>query len=286
MTIQGVAWEDLSVLLACIRHRSINQVSKAMRVSPSTVSRRLLRLEDTLGVRLFDRTPDGILPTHFALELEPHAELIEAQMADIERLAAGGRSPTGRVRLALPNGLAQMWLDDLPAFFNDNPGIDVDLVVGHGVVDLVRREADMALRFVRPRAPDLIVQKLGEIPMAPYVHPRLAGQRAKALRWLMFDDPNDVFLETRWIKKHMGEVKTMKVSIWNALFAAVLKGIGPALLSPLIAEPSGLVKIEGLPSVQSRELFLVYHRALREVPRFAIFRTWLKQKAALLLKQQ
>ena len=105
----GVAWEDLEVVLAALRHRSLNRSARALRIGQSTASRRLQRLEERLGARIFDRTPEGLLPTDFASQLEPLARLIEGHMGDIDRLARGreleprGRFPRFRNRFG-PSG--------------------------------------------------------------------------------------------------------------------------------------------------------------------------------------
>lgn len=239
-----------------------------------------------MGVRLFDRTPEGLLPTAFAIELAAHAELLESHRADIGRLASGQEgAPQGRIRVALPDGLASSWLlPALSSFFERYPAIELDLVIGHSVVDLVRREADLALRFVRPTSADLVVARVGDVPLAPYVHPSLAGRAPGSLRWIVFDDPFGRYLETQWVDEHVGDAMRMRVSLWNALFAGVAHGLGAGIVSPLVAEPAGLVALADLPPVPSRPLYLVYHRALRDVPRIAALRAWLVGNAGAMLR--
>ena len=280
-TLDGVAHEGLAVFLAALETGSLNRAARHLRIGQATASRRLARLEEQLGARLFDRTPEGLLPTELAHQLTPHARLVEEHMADIARLAGGHEAtPQGRIRLALPDGLGTAFvLPRIGEFFARYPEVDVDLRVGHAVVDLVRREADLALRFVRPTKGDLLVQKLGVVPIAPFVHPSLAGADPRSLRWIMFDDPDEVFVETRWVRQHVQPAHWMEVSVGAGLFEGARLGLGPALLSPLVAEPAGLVPIPGLPPVPGRELYLVCHRALRTVPRIAVFRDWLADLA-------
>lgn len=278
----GLAWEDLAMLLAGIEHGSLNRAAKALRIGQATASRRLARLEERVNARLFDRTPEGLLPTQFARELAPHARLIEGHMADIERIADGfGDEPEGRVRLALPDGIASAWLvQRLDGFYQRFPKIDLDLVIGNALVDLVRGEADIAFRFVPPTAGDLICVPLGRLTFRPYVHGRLAPHSPKAIRWISFLDPELVFAETRWIDEHVAPERLLRVSSWNAMFAGCIAGLGAALLSPLVAEPAGLVPLQSpLPPVPSRDAYLVSHRALRNVPRMKAVREWLKEAA-------
>ena len=273
---RGASWEDLSVLLATLQHGSLNRAATSLQVSQSTASRRLARLEERLGGRLFDRTPEGLQPTALAHSLAAHAELIETHMADIDRLVERREAaPSGRIKLALPDGLASAWLiPKLHTFYEAFPDVSVDLVIGHAVVDLVRREADLALRFVRPTASDLVAARVGDIPLAPYVHPSLVGQPAADLRWIVFDDPDSRYIESQWVQQHIQPTKTQRVTLWNALFAAIEHGHGAGIVSPLVAEPAGLVQLPNLPPVPGSPLYLVYHQALRDVPRIAAFRGW------------
>jgi DNA-binding transcriptional LysR family regulator len=285
--LSGVAWEDLSVLLAAFEHGSLNRAATALRIGQSTASRRLARLESALSTRLFDRTPDGLLPTEFAEQLRPHAELIAGHMADIARLASGQeQAPAGRVRLAVPTGLADAWLmPALPAFFAEFPDVEVDFVIGQAVVDLVRREADLALRMVRPTQPDLLFQRLWTLTVEPFVHPSLRGEGPRELRWVHLHDPDEHFFETRWVRERIAPRRTMRVTDWNAMFAAARAGIGPALLSPAVARPAGLVPVPGFGAAGERPVYLVCHRALRTVPRVAALRGWLVRDAQRVLAE-
>lgn len=281
-SIEGLEWEDLAMLLAGIEHGSLNRAAKALRIGQATASRRLARLEERVSARLFDRTPEGLVATQFAHELAPHARLIEGHLADIGRIADGfGDEPEGRVRLALPDGIASAWLvQKLDDFYARYPKINLDLVIGNALVDLVRGEADIAFRFIPPTAADLIAISLGRLDIDAFVHPKLALQDPADLRWVGFLDPEMVFPETRWIHENILPTKTLRVSSWNAMFAGCVAGLGAALLSPLVAEPAGLVRLQaGLPPVPSRDVYLVSHRALRHVPRMKAVRDWLKDAA-------
>lgn len=277
--LDDVAWADLAVVLAGLEHGSLNQAAAALQISQSTASRRLARLERTLGARLFDRTPDGLQPTELARQLAPHARLVADQMVDIRRLAQGReRRPRGRVRLAVVDGMAPVLLAPaLSPFYADYPDITLDLLGGQAVVDLVRGEADIALRMVRPTAPDLVVRSLGSLAVEPFAAPSLAGGLDQ-VRWVALHDPALALPESQWLARHVPEAHLTRVSSWNVLFACVRSGVGAGLLPPLVAEAAGLRRLDG-PAAPPRRLLLVYHRALREVPRIVAVREWLVRTA-------
>ena len=274
--IEGVAWQDLSVVLAVLDSGSLGKAAVALRIGQSTASRRLVRLEGRLGGSLFDRTPEGLSPTALAWAIEPHARLIADQMADIERVVHGlEAAPAGRVRVAVVDGLAGHWLmPSLPEFLERFGDLEIDLLNGQSVVDLVRREADLAVRFVRPTAPDLVCKTLGVVEFAPYAAPGLARRD----RYVALHDPAEMFQETQWIRMHGAATQVHTVTAWYDLFGAVRAGVGVGLLAPQVAEPEGLVRLD-LPPVPSRKAYLVYHRALRDVPRIAAVRAWLIEVA-------
>ena len=277
-SITGVPWEDLAVLLAALRHGSLSEASRHLGIGQSTASRRLSRLEERLGARLFERCTEGLKPTSFALQLQGLATSIEGHMADVERLAAGQElGPRGRVTIAAPDGLASHWLlPALPRFYSAYPDVDIDILIGHNVVDLTRGEADLALRFIRPTSPDLVVRHLRKIPIGAYIHPNLAGTPPSELRWILLGHRESPFPGSLWVHETVRPKRTMNVSLWHALVSAIQNGLGAGLISPVIAEPLGLVPVfDHIPDALSHDLFLVYHRALRDVPRVSVCRRWL-----------
>lgn len=278
---RGVPWEDLEVLLTLLREGSLNRTARTLKIGTATVSRRLARLEERLGSPLFDRTPEGMQPTALAHDLRPHAELVEQQMHDIQRVIEQQEAePRGRLRIAMPDGIASAWLlPNLHGFLERYPLIEPDLVIGHELVDLVRRDADVALRFVPPEG-DLVCRTLGTIPVEPYALPSVAAEDPTSWRWVMLDDPDSRYPETSWLAEHADVRRSLRVSSWNTLYAGILNGIGPGMLSPIVAERQGLVRVlPDRPEGPRHTLYLVVHRALRRVPRIHAFREWLLETA-------
>src|SRR5262249_45897443 len=132
---------------------------------PTTVSRRLAALEAALGARLLLRTPEGLQTTPAGAKLVPHAERMEAEALASERALLGTDTRLeGWLRVTAADGFIQyLLLPRLDEFRSEHPHVFVDLRADNRVLDLSRREADIAVRLVRPREPALVARRLGEM---------------------------------------------------------------------------------------------------------------------------
>ncbi|MGY6635407.1 MAG: LysR family transcriptional regulator [Alkalilacustris sp.] len=157
-------WDDLRVFLALARGESLGRAGRALRCDPATVGRRIARLEEALGTRLFVRSAQGYTLTEDGLRLRPAAERTEEAVAEGLEALAGGQGAggiTGTVRIGAPDGCANYLLPQvLAAICDTNPGLEVQLVALPRVFNLSRREADMAIAVSRPDAGRLSVQKI------------------------------------------------------------------------------------------------------------------------------
>ena len=154
-------WDDLRIFLAVARGESLSAAGRRLKVDPATVGRRIARLEETTGTRLFAKSPAGYALTEAGARLLPHAERAEgAALAAAESLS-GAEGLTGLIRLGAPDGCANYLLPQVLARICDaNPGLEVQVVALPRVFNLSRREADMAIGVSAPQAGRLTVQKL------------------------------------------------------------------------------------------------------------------------------
>ena len=163
-------WNDIRYFLAVAHTGSLSAAARAARVSQSTVSRRIRELESRLGARLFERLDQGYLLTEAGKNIVDMATSMERAASNIE-LEIGGESlhPIGSVRLTTTEGLGACWLAErLPRFWEAYPQIEIDLVIGEGLIDLQRREADIALRIGTPGSDALAGRPLGCIECGLY----------------------------------------------------------------------------------------------------------------------
>jgi DNA-binding transcriptional LysR family regulator len=244
-------------------------------VDTSTTSRRLAALEETVGVRLFDRTRDGLLPTSAAEQLLVGAEEAERGMLHVARAATGlERRVEGTVRLTAPPGMAELFLaPTMIELHRRHPALVIELDASQAVLDLSRREADIALRNVRPEGGDLVLTKLATTSYAPFVSQAWNRKKPANVPWIGWTDAYAHIPAARWLARHVdARSVVLRASSLGAQLAAVASGLGAALLPSAIGERQGLTELphgRELADLPIEDTWLVGHRALREVPRVA-----------------
>ena len=156
-------WDDLRVFLAVVRAESLSGAGQSLKIDPATVGRRVARLEDAVGARLFVKGPQGYALAAEGERLLLHAERAETAMVGAVGALAGPEGLTGQIRIGAPDGCANYLLPQVLARICDgNPGLEVQIVALPRVFNLSKREADMAIGVSRPDAGRLTVQKLSD----------------------------------------------------------------------------------------------------------------------------
>lgn len=177
-------WDDVRFFLAIHRAGSLSAAAGPLGVTQPTCGRRLDALEVELGVRLFDRTPDGLRITDEGRALIEAAEAMDASARELAlRVATKDSDLEGLVRIATTELLACTFLvGALSQVQARHPGLRIDLVLSNTETDLLAREADIALRFrpegFRPTPEKLVAQKLGDEPFVLYGTDAYLARRA------------------------------------------------------------------------------------------------------------
>ncbi|MFG6081329.1 LysR family transcriptional regulator [Paracoccus litorisediminis] len=154
-------WDDLRIFLAVARADSLSGASRRLAIDASTVGRRIARLEQVLGAKLFVKTPQGYALAPEGERLLPHAEAAEAALSDAREALSGPGDLTGQIRIGAPDGCANYLLPQICArLCEDHPGLEIQIVALPRVFNLSRREADMAIAVSQPQAGRLVVQRL------------------------------------------------------------------------------------------------------------------------------
>lgn len=272
-------WDDVRVFLAGHRHRSLAAAAARLGLDTSTVSRRLAALEEHLGVRLFERTRSGLVPTRAAERMLAAAEAMEAAHGRLARdLSATESEAEGVVRISTAPALADTFVAPaLPRLRRRHPRISIELDASVRSLDLARYEADIALRSVRPQGAELVVTKLVRAPWVPACAPVLARKLKKLSSWadapwIAWDRDFIAFAPARWLATNAPSAEiVLRTSHFSSQLAAAKAGHGVLLVPEPYLGPHGLRRLDlaaGSP-LPADDLWLVGHRALRDVPRIA-----------------
>ena len=155
-------WDDLRIFLAVARGESLSAAGKLLKCDPATVGRRIARLEDGLGAQLFAKSPQGYALSDAGGRLLAHAERVEqAVVQGREELAGQGERLTGQVRIGATDGCASFILPQACAqIVADHPGLELQIVALPRVINLSKREADMAITVSPPPTGRVTTQKI------------------------------------------------------------------------------------------------------------------------------
>jgi DNA-binding transcriptional LysR family regulator len=164
------SWELYRSFLAVAAAGSLSGAARALALAQPTIGRHIEALEKALGVVLFTRSPAGLRPTEAALALQPHAQAMAVAAQALVRTASGGaRETRGVVRLTASDLVGAEVLPQMLAEFREaHPDIDIELALSNAQQDLLRRDADIAVRMARPTQGALFARRIGSVRLALY----------------------------------------------------------------------------------------------------------------------
>lgn len=277
-SLASLDWRLLQAFLAAAEAGSLGRAAALLGDSQPTLSRRLAQLEATVGQALFERTPRGLLPTPTGRALLEPARRMRQQVARMAlSLEQQARTLAGTVRISASDMVSQhLLLPALRTLREAHPEIQIELVPGDGVVDLLQREADIAVRMFRPREPALIARRLADLPVGLYAH-RDYLARHGPLRW-------DTLAQHHWIGPDQGEqmrrgfaraghpvsreffaIRTDHSALaWQAVCAGL--GVGAGLCQVAEGAPDVVRVLPDVP-IAPMPCWLAVHRELRGTPR-------------------
>lgn len=161
------SWDFIKTFQTVAETGSLSAAARALQITQPTVGRHIDLLEDALNVPLFVRSREGMTLTQKGADLVVEATMMGNAAAGFARHAAGlDEGVTGVVRISANEVFGVMILPRiLPAFMQDNPGIEVELIVSNSAANLLQRDADVAIRMFRPTQNDLIARKIADLPL-------------------------------------------------------------------------------------------------------------------------
>ena len=271
-------WTLLRSFLEVLRTGSQSQAAKRLGLTQPTVRRHIEALERELGRTLFLRSASGLRPNELALSMRASAEAMEAEAAFIERRASAGDGIARTVRISTSRIVAAEALPSMLANLRDvEPALRFEIDDNNDQRDLVHREADVAVRMVRPTQLDLVQRNVGEVKIGLYAHrswiehhghPNDVAELGERGALLGFD--RDPLLERLWSAHfpdlHAGSF-ALRCDNEATLLAALRAGVGVgACHRPVAARDADLVPV--LPEwTAALGMWVVTHADLRHDPR-------------------
>ena len=271
-------WNDLRYLLAVHRHGSLARAAKELKVTKATASRRLAALERSLGTPLVERKPAGLVLTEAGRDTISAAERVDAALGALkERLSLKHDArPRGTVRLTAPQWIASRYvIPALPDLAKQYPDLDVQLVGTNQILNLAQREADVAIRNVRPKHKSLAARKVVALGGCVYAS-KLYLERRGVPRAPNALKGHDVLVyETlggmpgfEWMRDptHGGRI-AFRANDPEALVGAATAGLGLCAVPCLLGDPeTTLARVTSL-GFSRCDLFLVTHTETSKTPR-------------------
>jgi DNA-binding transcriptional LysR family regulator len=288
-------WSDVRYFLAVARQGSTLAAAKALRVSQSTVQRRLAELEDKLGRALVKRHATGYRLTEFGKEMLPPAEQIErAVLAFDQHKNTIARGEVGTIRLTCPEPIMHRILQAglLDRFHSRHPGLRVEFVMSDKYLDLTKGDADVALRSGDTEEGELVGRKVADSIWAVYTSRTYLERRGKpaAVEDLRrhpvigLDDSMANHRAAKWLREVAPEAEIVaRVSSILGLVSAAKSGIGLAPMPIALGDAEAdLVRALGPIPELARSWRLLAHPDLRKTPRVSAFFDFIKDEISAL----
>lgn len=268
-------WNLVPSFLAALDHGSLLGAARALNASQPTMGRHIAELEAQLGVVLFERTGRGLLPTDTAIRLAEFARAMEAGAHQLARNASGAEGGvSGTVRITASQPVACILLPPVLARMRlVLPEVQVELVSSNEVTNLLRREADIALRMVRPDQTSLVARRIGEVRIGTYAHRDYLRRRSPPKQppdllqhELVGNDRNEEILRGFAAMGYPVEREhfAFRSDDLMACLAAVRSGLGIGFLADYAArEDPDLIPLLPMLRVPGLPIWLTVHREIR-----------------------
>jgi len=273
---QPMDWDNLRFVLGLARAGTLSLAADGLGVTHTTVSRRIKAFETSLGVRLFDRRPEGWVLTAAGEELAAAAEAMEVEVHRLDRKLLGADNRlSGTVRIATLDSFAGSNPELFVALRDAYPRIDLEVTVATRFVDLTRREADIAIRWTTGSPPPhLVGRKVGAFEYAVYgakslVEQMPPGAPLDTYPWLTWDPRLGARQTAEWMRTHVPKARIAMYLDSAAVMMGALRG-GVGIAHQVCQQgdvDDRLVRLRGVEPGWGVDGWLLTHPDLRHVAR-------------------
>jgi DNA-binding transcriptional LysR family regulator len=265
--MHDINWDNLKYILAVSEAGSLAAASRKLHVDRTTVLRRLNEFEKDLQCRIFERDRTGYALTQEGENLLLAARDIESTVNDLVRQIAGHETRLeGTLRVTTTDSLYYALVSSkLASFQRAHPYINLELAVSNHVLNLSRRDADVAIRPTDSPPSGLVAEKVGEVGYGIYASADYlaasAGELPSQHRWLGVDDPLTSSAAGRWLQEQVpADCFGFRANSFLALRVAAENGMGVTVLPDVLGDDSAtLQRIEMQPGLPATDLWLLTH---------------------------
>lgn len=247
-------WDDARTFLAIAHTGTLSGAASRLGTGLATVSRQIARLEAALGLTLFTRHQNGYRLTDDGEALLERAETLERAAEAFAEGSAAQADVAGRVRLATAETLASHFIiPALPSLMRRYPDLTLELVTDAQMVNLHRRDADLAIRMVKPERGNLTMRRLGTLGFGlygarTYVGTRSSGSDDMQLdgdRFIAWRDAYSHLSAAQWIERTLhGRAPVLATTTMTAQLHAAVAGLGLAVLPHFLARRHDLICLQ------------------------------------------
>jgi DNA-binding transcriptional LysR family regulator len=285
--------QDFNDLISIRDAGSLSAAAKARGVAVSTISRRIDTLEAALGLQLVDRRTDGVRLTQSGLAVAEAAEPLAEQLLRVRRLVENLKkgATSNPIRISATEFvISDVLAPALNKLWESGADFPVHLQSQADVVSLAGRDADLAIRMVRPEGASLYARRLADIRLGLFAAPTYLAGRApdeinlQSEKLLIYDDSYGRLPELEWIARQgFSDAVVMRTASTRGLLTAAEAGGGIALLpSAFAARSPSLISIPLPTELSARQPWLIVHRDLRQLPTVRIVQKWIVSAFAAL----
>jgi DNA-binding transcriptional LysR family regulator len=273
----AVDWDDLKYLLALKRAGTLTGAARALKVDHSTVSRRLVALEDAIGSQLLRRTPEGLSFTEAGNSAALTAEAIEAATLELQaKLEGADDRVAGLVRLTCPEPFIPFLAAESRQLRESHPELRVELLPTTGTLDLLRREADVALRMYRPKQAALVAHHVGKVGWSLFASEEYVTRKGQLGTLGDFSGHDLIVYENevgpafgpRWLEEHTGTgTVVMRCDTVRGALLAIAQGIGIGTVPCFMAADEPSLRRMTAEVTANNEVFVVTAPDLQDLKR-------------------
>ena len=275
----GLSWDEFRLIKSIGEARSLVGAAERLGVNHSTVFRRLAAVESAVGARLFERSRAGYEPTAAGEEMIALATTMGESVLEFERRVAGRDvKPTGELTVTVPEALGLHFMPAIVAQFQaQHPGVVIQLILTNQMLDLSRRDADIAIRLTNDPPEALVGRRICSGRWAVYCRADMAASLGAELinsaAFIGFGDTMERSSRTRWLEANVGRERIVaKANSPHCMMALALQGFAAALLPCFLGDRNpDLIRVGYLLPELDSGLWMLTHSDLRRAARVRAF---------------